>query len=65
MAHQHHSSVGQTMLYKALLKIEIREDPANTSPQTGACNNGPSTHASSGPTIETGVSKKTMLYAVV
>jgi hypothetical protein len=53
------------MLYKALLKTEIREDPAYTPPQRVACNNGSSTLASSGPTIGTGVSKKTMLYAVV
>jgi hypothetical protein len=54
------------MLYKALLKIEKeRKDPAYTPTQTVACNNGSSTLASSGPTIETGVSKKTMLYAVV
>jgi hypothetical protein len=54
------------MLYKALLKTEIREDSAYTPPQTVyGLNNGSSTLASSGPTIETGVSKKTMLYAVV
>jgi hypothetical protein len=54
------------MLYKALLKTEIREDSANTPPQT-VCglNNGSSTLASSGPTIESRISKKTMLYAVV
>jgi hypothetical protein len=54
------------MLYNALLKTEIREDPAYTPPQTVyGLKNGSSTLASSGPTIETGISTKTMLYAVV